>query len=229
MVKAAPTFVQYCLARHLEVDVLHASHYCGGGKLAVRIEDGDEAACNEVIDVHLHVGEVASRHSRGNDGVVVGHLRRIKHSLRLLQRLSSQRSNVLAVAFHQSLKCLRTLGINVVAKVLRIDTRISGEFLFVKSLYDVERLLGTHRIFLVAVNLQRCKVVELRRLFRSVLLLYIGDGEGLAAYCLKEFLSVLLFRKLTFCGSEHSVAVGGGENPICFGLKLLYLLLTIHY
>ena len=149
----SPPFVENGFPRHFEIYVLHLSHHRCCGKLAVGIEHCNETAGNEVIDITFHVGEVARWHTGWDNCVVVGDFRRVEHALRLPQHLSSQRRKELAVFLHQSLQCLRTLRIDVVAEILCVNTRIGGEFLLVKSLYDVECLFGTHRVFLVAVNL----------------------------------------------------------------------------
>ena len=53
----------------------------GLGIFAVGLEDGNEAACHEVVDLALHVGERRGYHACGDDGVVVGDLRRVEHLL----------------------------------------------------------------------------------------------------------------------------------------------------
>ena len=71
----APSFVEDGLSRHLEFHLLHLSQYCGSCKLTVGIEGSDKASCYEVIHISLDVGKIRCRHSRRDDGMVVGHLR----------------------------------------------------------------------------------------------------------------------------------------------------------
>ena len=57
----APSLVKNLLARYLELDAVRLSEHGGGGKLAVRIEHRDEAACHEVEHTAFHVRQVCWR------------------------------------------------------------------------------------------------------------------------------------------------------------------------
>ena len=70
----APSRLEDDLSRGFEFYVFHLSHDGCRGKLALGIESCDEASCDEVVDVSLHVGESHSWHACRYDGMVVGHL-----------------------------------------------------------------------------------------------------------------------------------------------------------
>ena len=175
----------------------------------------------------LDVGKIRCRHSRRDDGMVVGHLRRVEHSLRLFQRFALERSHQCLIS-SQSVKRGGTFGIYVVAQKLGINTGICREFFLIQALYDIERHLGTHRVFLVAIHLQRCQVVEMWRLLRSVFLLYVGHGEWFSRYLVEIFLSLLLAGKLALGGSENGIAIGCREHIIRLGLEVFYFLLPVY-
>ena len=166
--------------------------------------------------------------------MVVGHLRCVEDALRLGQRFSSERSDQFGIdglsgelCLEQSVHDLRTLRIDVVGEILRVDTRIGGQFAFVERLYEVERLFGTHPELTVAVHLQRCQVVEHLRLLLAILLLYLLDGERLATDG-REGLFALFFRQeLPLCRGEECFAVDGGKHPVGLGLEVVYLALPV--
>ena len=101
----------------------------------------------------LHIGESLRRHPCRNNGVVVGHLRAVKHLLRLGQLRSCQRLCILLIPL-QSVEDSGTLRVDVITKILRIYTWISGVFAFIERLDDVQRLLSAHAKLPVAVHLQ---------------------------------------------------------------------------
>ena len=70
----APSGVSYLFARHLELNLLHFAQYRGGGEFAIGIEGRDEPARHQVEHPSLHIRQVLRMHTRGDDGVVVGHL-----------------------------------------------------------------------------------------------------------------------------------------------------------
>ena len=78
----------------------------------------------------LDVGEVNSRHSRWDDGMVVGHLRRVEHSLGFLKRFARQWCHECLIS-PQSFERGGTFGIDVITQELCIHTRICGEFLLI--------------------------------------------------------------------------------------------------
>ena len=64
--------------------------------------------------------------------------------------------------------------------------------------------------------------------FKAVFLLHAGHGERLARYRFEELLALFLRGELAFGGAEHSVAVGGGENPVRLGLEAFNLFLAVY-
>ena len=182
----------------------------------------------------LQVGERAWHLTGGNDGVMVGDLRRVEHTLGLRQRLAPKGAHQLSVWSHtrklsleEAVHDLRTLGIDIVAEEGGINTRIGGQLHLVELLDEVERHLGRKAELTVAVHLQRGEVVERRRLLLAVLLLYVGDGEGTALDGGKGLLALLLAGELALRSSEGGVAIDGGQHPVGLGLEVVYLLLAV--
>ena len=93
----------------------------GLGKLAIWIEYGDKAFRHEVEHIPLCVRQSLWRYTSRNDGMVVGHFRRVEHLLRLRQGLASEGLDELGVGgdaaelcLEQAIQRLRTLRIDVV-------------------------------------------------------------------------------------------------------------------
>ena len=158
--------------------------------------------------------------------MVVGDLRRVEHTLRLGQFLAGKRLYVLLVAAHTG-EYAGTLRVDVVAKKLRVDTRIGSELAFVERLYEVERHLGAVRELTVALHLQRCEVEETRRRLVAVLLRDVRHLERLVGDGGERLLAFLLRGELALCGCEERVAIDSGEHPIGFRLKRVDLLLAV--
>ncbi len=93
----APARFQNLLAGGLEGHFFHLPHHRGSGENAVGIEDGDEMAAHFVIYRALFASEVLRRHSRGNDGMVVGDFAAIEVLFAFGQFLAVQRGNQLTV------------------------------------------------------------------------------------------------------------------------------------
>lgn len=114
--------------------------------------------------------------------MVVGHLRRVEYTLRLGEFLAHERLHQCFVVSAYARKYRRTLGINVVAKVLGVYTRVCGELALVQSLYEFQRSLGAVSELAVALHLQRSQVEQAWRSFCTVLLRYGVDRERLVGY-----------------------------------------------
>ena len=113
-------------------------------KSAVGIEGGNEAAGNEVVDLLLQVGQGTGNLARGDDGVVVGHLRRVEHLLRLRQLLAPEGAHQLGIRrlaaearLEEAVHRLRTLGIDVVRQECGVDARIGRQLQFVELLDEL--------------------------------------------------------------------------------------------
>ena len=236
-----PSRVEYLLTGHLELYPIafllsadNAQYGCCR-ELAVGIEHADEAARHQVVDVPFHIGQVLRDDLCGDDGMVVGHLRGVEHALGLGQRLATQRPHQLGIdglpthlGLKQAVHHLRTLGVDVVAQELGVDTRIGGQLALVKRLDGVQCHLGTHAELTVAVHLQRCQVVELLGSLLAVFLLHLGHGERLIFDQLEALLALFLACELTFGGGEECVTVDGREHPIGLGLEIVYLFLAVN-
>ena len=167
--------------------------------------------------------------------MVVGHLRRVEHLLRLLEWLAAQRAHQFGVRrlagearLEQSVHRLRALRIDVVRQVAGVHTRIGGDFLFVETLYEVERQFGREAELLVAVHLQRRQVVELRRSLCALLLLDACHRKRVPLNQLERLLALFLRVEAPLRGSERRVAIDGGQHPVGLGLEVVNLLLAVH-
>lgn len=98
--------------------------------------------------------------------------------LALLQVLALERFEHVVIA-HKTCKDGGTLGVDVVAEILGVNTRIGRELLLIERLHDVERGLGAVAKLAVTLYLKRGEIEELLRRFCAVFLLYRGDGERL--------------------------------------------------
>ena len=115
-----------------------------------------------------------------------------------------------------SVQNLRTFRIDIVGQELGVYTRISSILLLVETLDELQRNIGRVSKLLVAIYLQRGEVVEMRWRLVSLLLAYIGNGEGFAGDGAESLLAFLLAGKLAAGGGKLGVAVDGGEYPVRF-------------
>ena len=234
-VDGSPTGLEYLLAAHLEGYPVYLSEHGGRGEAAVGVEHADEAFGHEVEHVAFHIRQARGRHPGGNDGVVVGHLRRVEHLLALGQLLPPERFHEFGVGGHAAKRGLvdavqdaRALGIDVVGEILRVHTRIGGHLLFVEALDEFERHVGRVGKLPVALHLQRREVVEMGRCLGAPLLLHVGHGKRFAGNGGEGLLALLLARELARSGRKRRVAVDGGQHPVGFRLEVVYLLLPVH-
>ena len=155
--------------------------------------------------------------------MVVGYLAIIENLLALRQFLAdccellNEREVFLLthdLCLTYSVQNLRTFRIDIVCEKLGIYTRISGVLLLVETLDELQRNIGRVGKLLVAIHLQRGEVVEMRRRLVSLLLAYIGNGEGFAGDGTECFLAFLFTGKLAAGGGKLGVAVDGGEYPV---------------
>ena len=167
--------------------------------------------------------------------MVVGHLRRVEHLLRLLQRLPAQGSHQLGVGrlacearLEEPVHGLRALGVDVVAQEGGVHARIGGQLHLVELLDEVQRHLGREAELAVAVHLQRREVVEWRRCLAALLLLHLGHFKGPSLDELEGLLALLLRGELPLRGGEGGVAVDGGQHPVGLWLEVVNLLLSVH-
>ena len=167
--------------------------------------------------------------------MVVGDFRRIEYFFRFFQSLSAQRSNQFRVRrriaearLEKAVHRLRTLRVNIVGKIARIDTRIGRDFLFVELLDEVQRHLSRKPEFLVAIDLQRGQIVELRRCFRAFFLLDTRHCKWLSLNELEGFFAFFLRSEFSFRRRESRVAIDRRQNPVRFGFEVVDFLLPIH-
>ena len=157
---------------------------------------------------------------------MVGHLRRVEHALRLLQRLAADGLDELRVGSHsgkaglvQAVQRLRALGVDVVREVQGVHTRVGGVLLLVEALDEVECHLSRVAELPVAVHLQRCQVVELRGLLLALFLLHLGHGEGLALDGAERLFALFLRGELSL--ELRSSLLTLGRLQTCLGLLSL--------
>ena len=93
--------------------------------------------------------------------MVIGHLRGVEYTLRLLQRLATDRFDEVSIGRYttefrliEAIQSLWTFRIDIIAEVLRVHTGIGGVFLLIETLDEVERHLGREGILTVTVHLQ---------------------------------------------------------------------------
>ena len=120
--------------------------------------------------------------------MVVGHLGVVEHLLRLVELLSFERGGEHLVVC-QSLQDAGALGVDVVAQVGRVDTRIGRHLLLIERLDGTQGVVGGVGELLVALHLQRREVEEAGRCFRAVLLGHLGYGERLVLDAVEQGLS----------------------------------------
>ena len=223
-----PSRIENQFSGGFEFYAVHIAHHCCSGELAVWIEHADEAPGYQVVDVAFHVGESLCRHSGGYYGVVVGHFARVEHLFRLLQRFSPQCREELVVALY-AVQYSSAFGIDVVAQILCVHTGVCSQLALIESLYYLQRHVGAHAEFAVAVHLQRGEVVEVWRCFCAAFLLHVGYGERFSLYRGKRLFSLLLGGEFSFRSRERGVAVYRGEHPVRLRFKVVNLLLPVHY
>ena len=169
--------------------------------------------------------------------MVVGHFAVVEHLFALGQFLSCccqllYQGQVFLLAVDlcltHTIENLRTFGVDVVGKKLGVHTRIGSKFLLVEALYELERHVGRIAELLVAVHLQRCEVVEVRRRLGAFLLGDSSHVEGFSCDGAECFLSFLLAGEFTACGSKLCVAVDGGKHPVGFWLEVVDFFLSVH-
>ena len=182
----------------------------------------------------LCVGEVLGHDAGGDDGVVVGDLRRVEHLLRLQQRLAAQRADEFGIGCHtgklrleEAVHGLRTFRVDIVGQESGVDTRIGGQFLFVELLDDVQRHLGREPELLVAVHLQRGEVVERGRCLLAILLLHLCHSKRLPLDGGKGLFALFLRGELSLRSREGGVAIDGGQHPVGLGLEVVNLFLAV--
>ena len=253
-----PAGFQYLLARNLKLYLLHLAYYGGRSEQTVRIEHGNETACNQVEYAALHIRQVLGRLAGRNDGMVVRHFRVIEHLLRLRQSSSVQRSSQCLV-IAQSLQYAGTFGIDVVTQESGIYTRIGRYFLLVKRLDGFQRLIGGESEFPVALHLQGSQVEQTGRSLFPVLAGDVRYGKRRILYLFQQsltplpvcdrFYSPVIFGFGSFGGCpfflffrfQHqfliALAENGGEGgvaihrlqfPVLLGNEVLYFELSVY-
>ena len=247
---AAPSRFQDLLARGAERHFGGLPQYGSGGITAIRVENSDEAAGNQVVDVALHVGHGFGRNACRDDGMVVRHLRIVEYFFPLRQYGTAQGLQQLAVASCDAVEDTFAFRIKVFAEVSRIYARVSRIFFLVEALYELQSLVCGVAELLIAFHLQTCEVEEAGRGFRTVLAVDALDDKGCLADLFQRSKSLLLGGEghaavaagpgrglfVGFAGAfgagrigcEEGVAIARGQDPEWFGLKLLYLLLALH-
>ena len=222
----APPRFQNLLSVRFEINVVHTPRYGGSGKLAVGIEGSDKAPCHEVVYTLFQVAETLRCYSCGNDGMVIGNLRGVEHTLALWEWFNE--GSYERIVFLQPIHDGRTLGVDVVRQELGVYTRIRGEFLLVERLYDIEGCFGRETELFVAVHLQRGQVVEMGWGLAALFLLHPCHPKQAVGKGGKGLFTLFFRSKSALCGCKLRVAVNGGQHPIGFRHKTVNLLLAGH-
>ena len=140
---------------------MNDSQYRCRRELTIRQEDTDKATGHKVEHFLFGIAEILGDNACRDDGVVIGYLRGIEHTFRFLQRLTANGFDEISIrryttefSLKETIQCLWAFRIDVIAEVLRIHTRISGVFLLIETLDEVERHFGGKGILTVTIHLQ---------------------------------------------------------------------------
>ena len=166
--------------------------------------------------------------SRGYDGMMVGYFGVVKHLLALAD-LSSQYLGRQSRVWLQAAHDTTYFGIHIVGQICCVDTRIGGQFLLVKALDCLQRVVGAHAVFLVGLYLKGCQIEQLGWRFLTLLFLDILHHEGMLPHLLQQCLTLGLLIECLNLSREQHVAVFGLEFPSVLGHEVLYLLLALHH
>ena len=121
------------------------------------------------------------------------------------------------------------LGIDVVAQVGGVDTRVGGHFFLIERLYELEGGVGAEVELLVALNLQAREVEETRRGLLALFLLNARDRERELGNALHHLAGLALGLVAPLGGVECHAAVQGLDFPVVLGHKVLDLALAGHH
>ena len=171
-----PSRFQDLLTGDFKFYFIHFAHYGGSRNLTVGIEHSYKTASYQIIDTTLHIGQVLSINSGRDDGMVVRHLRVIEYLFRLWQCNAIQRScqNFIIT---KSFQDAGTFRINIITQESGIDTRIGGNFLFIKRLDQFQCLIGRVSKLLIALHLKGSQVEQTRGVFLAVFFTDAGHYE----------------------------------------------------
>ena len=75
------TALQYLLSRNLKLNLLHLTYDGGRCKQAVRIEDSNETACNQIEHAALHIRQILRWLPGRDNGMVIRHFRIVENLL----------------------------------------------------------------------------------------------------------------------------------------------------
>ena len=172
----APAWIQNLLTCDLEFDARttrlprttrfprttrNLSENRGRRELTIRQEDADETPGHEIKHLLLRITQILGNDTCWDNGVVVGYLRGVEYTLRLLQRLATDRFDEVSIGRYttefrliEAIQSLWTFRIDIIAEVLRIHTGIGGVFFLIEALDEVECHLGREGILTVTVHLQ---------------------------------------------------------------------------
>ena len=224
----SPARFCYHLSACLELYTGTLAKHSRGAELAVGVEHCYKVCCHKVIYLLFKVGKSLRIYSCGDNCVVVGNLLVVEHLFRLYQRLVHQwHSQCLIVA--QALEYVGAFGINIIAQECCIHTWVCGNLLFVQRLYCLQCLFCRQSELLVAIDLQRCKVIQFRWKLGSVLGRYVGYSERLPCNFFECFASLLLAVETSFGNTERGVAVNSLQFPIRLWNKVRYFKMTFYY
>jgi hypothetical protein len=194
------------LALGLEGFLLDPRDARGDVVLGGRIEDGEEAFGDQVVDLLFRLGQALWRGPGGDDGKVIAHLGVVEDALvgvhpAVLQYRAGKRG--VGRAGHRRQGFLDRADI-VFGQVAAVGTRIGQDLvLFVERLGQPQGVLGTETEAAVGLALQRGEVVEHRA----------GLGLGLA----------LFFHRAVLAEAGLADRIGPGLVPEALGPGVLIL------
>ena len=228
-VDSSPTIAQNLLTGGFEGDAIDVGENSGGRELAVGVESGDKAFGYHIIDQLLVARESSflRLHIGGNNGVVVGDFRVVEHFFRLRNLVCQNRSCECSIR-RKSFQHSRNGGVDVLAKICGVDTRVGGDLFLVERLNEFQRFVGRERKFLVALHLQGSEVEKTRWRFLALLRRGRNDGERRRLYLFDYFKSIGFYFVAALGAIECSVAVESFNFPKIFGDEVFDFAVTSH-
>ena len=101
------------------------------------VESRYETTCHEVEHLPFYVGQVVRGYASRDYGMVVGHFGGVEHFLALKKFCTSQGLQQISIVAGNAVENAFAFGIYVVGQESGIYTRIGGDFLLVKTLYEL--------------------------------------------------------------------------------------------
>ena len=229
-----PSRLDHLSTGHLKIDLTRLGQHRRVAHLALGIENRNKMQCHQIIHFLLVCRHSLRPLARRNNGMVVRHLAVVKNLLRLGQFRTDQRCYRRKIVL-DPVQRSRYLRIDIVTQISRIHTGIGRQPFLIQRLYQLQRLLCRKTILLIAVDLQRCQIIQLRRILQTLLLLHTRDRQQLILDAIHQRLTLLFTRDRILpvfhrnLGTEQRIPVIGLQLPIGLRHKMLDLRLPFYH